>query len=108
MKNRLLKWLNEALGQREEVYIPPEKEQWPEEGLICAPDYDESVHHPTCRVLVSPGDQITAGKLLVELEMSWHLYEVISPSSGIVDEVLVTSGDYIGPGEALITLSRIG
>ncbi|GAA6153996.1 acetyl-CoA carboxylase biotin carboxyl carrier protein subunit [Pseudoteredinibacter isoporae] len=107
MRERLFKWLSDALGPEEDIQITSEDDVWPEDGLVNAPDFDEATHSPTCHVLVSVGDQVAAGEVLLELEMSMYIYELVSPCSGVVEELYVT-GNPIAPEQALVKLTRPG
>lgn len=108
MRERLLKWLSGALGPKEDIQIAPEDEVWPEGGLVNAPDFDETAHEPICNVLVATGEQVSAGQVLAELEMSMQIYEIFSPCSGVVEELFVVAGNPVAPEQILLKLARIG
>lgn len=106
MRERLLKWLSGALGPKEDIQIAPEDEVWPEGGFVNAPDFDETAHEPICNVLVVVGEQVSAGQVLAELEMSMLIHEVVSPCGGIVKKAFVTDGDCFEPKQPLILLGK--
>ncbi len=39
MKNTILKWLNGALGVKEQDAMSTEDEEYPKDGIITAPDF---------------------------------------------------------------------
>jgi acetyl-CoA carboxylase biotin carboxyl carrier protein len=56
-------------------------------------------------ILVKPGDQITDGTDVAILESMKMQLPVASSESGKVDEVKVSSGDFVNEGDLIITLS---
>lgn len=57
------------------------------------------------KVVVSPGDQVSAGDIVLVLEAMKMETEIRSTSDGIVDEILVREGDTVLAGDTLVTLS---
>jgi acetyl-CoA carboxylase biotin carboxyl carrier protein len=56
-------------------------------------------------ILVKPGDQISDGTDVAILESMKMQLPVASSESGKVDEVKVSSGDFVNEGDLIITLS---
>mgnify|MGYP001626140542 CR=1 FL=1 len=56
------------------------------------------------KVLVSPGDSVSPGKLVATLESMKMEVEVFSDKSGRVKEIRVRPGDFVNVGDALIVL----
>lgn len=56
------------------------------------------------KVLVSPGDSVSPGKLVATLESMKMEVEVFSDKSGRVKEVKVKPGDFVNIGDALLIL----
>ena len=55
-------------------------------------------------VLVSPGDVVSAGQVLVLLEAMKMELAVPAPAAGTVTAVLVAAGDLVARGQALVEL----
>jgi len=60
------------------------------------------------RVDVRPGDRVRAGDPLVALEAMKTETVVPAAADGVVTEVLVTPGDQVGPGAALVVVAGSG
>lgn len=58
------------------------------------------------RILVSVGDKIQAGQVVVVLEAMKMETEITAPSAGVVARILVEQGDSVAGGEALIELDK--
>jgi pyruvate dehydrogenase E2 component (dihydrolipoamide acetyltransferase) len=56
-------------------------------------------------ILVKPGDVITAGQTILELESEKAVAPVPSPVAGTVGEIKVKEGQKIGPGTVILTLA---
>lgn len=56
-------------------------------------------------ILVKPGDQVSDGTDVAILESMKMQLPVASNESGKVDEVKVSSGDFVNEGDLIITLS---
>ncbi len=54
---------------------------------------------------VAPGDTITVNQVLVEIETAKSLVELPSPFSGVVGELLVSEGQTVDVGTAIITVN---
>ena len=52
-------------------------------------------------VLVSPGDPVEEGQLLLKIEAMKMENQVLSPIAGTVEEVCVSSGQEVAEGELL-------
>jgi 2-oxoisovalerate dehydrogenase E1 component len=65
---------------------------------------DESV--TVVEWLVAPGDEITEGQVIAELEADKAAVELRSPSTGTVESFLVERGDMVKVGTPLIRLRR--
>jgi biotin carboxyl carrier protein len=57
------------------------------------------------KVLVSPGDQVSEGDVLVILESMKMEIPVESPESGTVSEVKVAEGGVVQEGEVIAVIS---
>ena len=57
------------------------------------------------RILVSEGDAIEAGQVLVVLEAMKMETEITAPAGGTVGHILVAKGDAVQGGQALIELA---
>lgn len=55
-------------------------------------------------VLVSPGQEVKAGAVLLVLEAMKMQNEIVAPSAGKVAEVAVTKGDVVGVGDRLAVI----
>lgn len=56
------------------------------------------------KVLVNPGDTVTAGQDLVVLESMKMEVPIQSLDSGSVKEVKINSGDFVNEGDLLVVL----
>ncbi len=59
------------------------------------------------RVLVSMGQKVEQGEVLLILEAMKMETEVVAPSAGTIKEILISSGDAVSVGDCLIILSNI-
>lgn len=57
------------------------------------------------RIMVSPGEQVAAGDVVVILEAMKMETEVRAPSAGTVGELNVSAGDAVAVGDTLLSLS---
>ncbi|MEO7017393.1 MAG: dihydrolipoamide acetyltransferase family protein [Leifsonia sp.] len=55
---------------------------------------------------VGPGDTVTVNQVLVEIETAKSLVELPSPFEGVVGELLVSEGQTVDVGTAIITVSN--
>lgn len=60
------------------------------------------------RILVKPGDTISKGQNILELETDKAVLEVPSPESGVVSEILIKSGAVVKVGQPVFTLGSKG
>jgi pyruvate dehydrogenase E2 component (dihydrolipoamide acetyltransferase) len=71
------------------------------------PDLGEGIHEgEILKVFVSEGDHVNEGEPLLEVETDKAAVEIPSPFTGIVEKVLVKTGDMVKVGEVLITFSK--
>jgi 2-oxoisovalerate dehydrogenase E1 component len=70
--------------------------------VIGASPSDESVLIQT--IYVKPGDKVTAGKKLVDIEASKAAGEILCPCNGIVEQIMVTTGERATVGNLLLTV----
>ncbi|BCE02400.1 sodium-extruding oxaloacetate decarboxylase subunit alpha [Marinicellulosiphila megalodicopiae] len=56
------------------------------------------------KVLVSPGQQVAEGEVVMILEAMKMETEISAPSAGVVGQILVKEGDSVTVGDALLTL----
>jgi biotin carboxyl carrier protein len=114
MMNKILGWLNGALGVKEFQPMAPEDEIFPEEGIVSAPEFFEMPANPQgglylvpeCTLLVSVGAQVVGGQPVAEIDTPSHIFEVVSPCSGTVVEQLIQSGQVVEAGQPLLKLQR--
>ncbi len=114
MKNTILKWLNGALGVKEQDAMSTEDEEYPKDGIITAPDFFEMpppspgglYFCPGCTLLVGVGSQVIAGTPVAEIDTPTHVFEVVSLCSGVMLELLIQSGQIVEPGQSLIKLAQ--
>ncbi|MFF1632343.1 dihydrolipoamide acetyltransferase family protein [Leifsonia sp. NPDC058248] len=57
---------------------------------------------------VGPGDAVAVNQVIVEIETAKSLVELPSPFEGVVGELLVSEGDTVDVGTAIITVSSSG
>ncbi len=71
------------------------------------PDLGEGIHEgEILKVFVSEGDHVNEGEPLLEVETDKAAVEIPSPFTGIVEKVLVKTGDMVKVGEVLITFRQ--
>jgi pyruvate dehydrogenase E2 component (dihydrolipoamide acetyltransferase) len=69
------------------------------------PELGESVHQgDLVRLMISPGDAVTEGQPVMELETDKAVVEVPSSVSGVVKDVLVKQGEQVKVGQVVFTL----
>jgi pyruvate dehydrogenase E2 component (dihydrolipoamide acetyltransferase) len=69
------------------------------------PELGESVHQgDLVRLMISPGDAVTEGQAVMELETDKAVVEVPSSVSGVVKDVLVKQGEQVKVGQVVFTL----
>ncbi len=56
------------------------------------------------KVIVSPGDRVSAGDTLLILEAMKMENEIVAPSSGVVKEIKVSEGQRVETGDILVVL----
>jgi dihydrolipoamide dehydrogenase len=71
---------------------------------ICVPDLGDFENVPVIEVHVKPGSTIAAEDALITLESEKASFDVPSPEAGKVIDVLVTTGDKVSKGTAILTL----
>ena len=70
------------------------------------PDLGEGVHEgEVLAVPVSVGQEVTEGDIILEVETDKAAVEIPSPVTGIVQEILVKSGDIVTVGQVLMIFS---
>ncbi|HXG64187.1 MAG TPA: biotin/lipoyl-containing protein, partial [Blastocatellia bacterium] len=57
------------------------------------------------KILVAPGQQVTVGDALVILEAMKMEQTIRAATDGVVESILVKTGDVVGPGEPLVHIS---
>ena len=57
---------------------------------------------------VGPGDSVSVNQVIVEIETAKSLVELPSPFEGVVGELLVSEGQTVDVGTAIITVSHAG
>ena len=72
---------------------------------VAVPDIGDFDEVPVIEILVSPGDTISPEDPLVPLESDKATMDVPAPVAGVVQEVLVSVGDKVTEGTALLTVS---
>jgi dihydrolipoamide dehydrogenase len=75
---------------------------------VPVPDIGDFEDVPVVEVLVAAGDTVAAEDSLVVLESEKATMEVPSPQAGVIKDVLVTVGDKVKEGVALVTLEVEG
>ena len=76
---------------------------------ILLPDLGEGIETvDVSEVLVSPGDNITPGDIILVLESEKASMEIPSEEKGKIQKVFVTAGDQIKAGEILIIMDVVG
>lgn len=56
------------------------------------------------RVLVNPGDEVSAGDEVIILESMKMEIPIIAEEGGKVEQVLVQEGDFVQEGQTVVTL----
>jgi pyruvate dehydrogenase E2 component (dihydrolipoamide acetyltransferase) len=69
------------------------------------PNIGEGAEGSVVSIVVKPGDTITAGQTIIEVETGKAVAGVPSPSSGVVGEIKVSQGQKISPGTVILTLT---
>ncbi|MCH9809156.1 MAG: dihydrolipoyllysine-residue acetyltransferase [Alphaproteobacteria bacterium] len=72
------------------------------------PDIGDFSDVPVIEILVSPGDTVAPEDPLITLESDKATMEVPSPTAGTVTEILVSIGDKVGEGVAILKLEAEG
>lgn len=114
MKEKLLNWLSGALGQRNGLDVPKEDQYFPEGGVVRIPDFFEmpaNAHGevyigPECKVLIASGSEVLAGQVLVEIGTPSHVFEVVAPCDGLIDEIYVSTGQMVEAGQEVCKLNE--
>jgi len=58
-----------------------------------------------CKVLVEPGQQVSAGEAVLMLEAMKMETAVSAPAAGVVASIDVAEGDSVAVGELLLTIA---
>jgi biotin carboxyl carrier protein len=109
--------LNGALGQPSSLefeQMSPEDEVFPNDGFIRAPSMAKETTMPSeglyfgpeFTTLVASGSVIVGGQPVAEIETSQLVVEVVSPCSGVVEEVLLSNGVVVESKQPLIKIGR--
>ncbi len=114
MKDKLLKWLSGALGQQGSVDIPQEEQYFPEGGIVRVPDFFEMPANPhgevymgpECKVLIASGAYMSAGQVIAEIDTPSHVFEVVAPCDGTIEEIYVSSGQLVEAGQEICKLNE--
>jgi len=78
----------------------------PEATEFKLPELGENIHQgDLVRLMVSPGEQISAGQPVMELETDKAVVEVPSSVAGTITKVLVKQGEKIKVGQVIFTLA---
>lgn len=84
---------------------PSDVPESPEASEFKLPELGENIHQgDLVRLMVSPGEQISAGQPVMELETDKAVVEVPSSVTGTITKVLVKQGEKIKVGQAIFTL----
>jgi Pyruvate/2-oxoglutarate dehydrogenase complex, dihydrolipoamide acyltransferase (E2) component, and related enzymes len=59
-------------------------------------------------VLEKPGDRVSRGEPVVEVEIEKAVLVIESPYDGVVSEVLVSQGSPVEPGSELVRVDFVG
>jgi pyruvate/2-oxoglutarate dehydrogenase complex dihydrolipoamide acyltransferase (E2) component len=59
-------------------------------------------------VFKKPGDRVSKGEPIAEVEIEKAVLVIESPYSGIVKEILVSQGDSVYPGSGLVRVEVVG
>ncbi len=68
------------------------------------PNIGDGAEGSVVSIVVKPGDTITAGQTIIEVETGKAVAGVPSPAAGTVGEIKVSQGQKIGPGAVILTL----
>jgi len=55
----------------------------------------------------SRGDRVEMGEVVAEVEIEKAVLEIESPVDGVVESVLVASGDNVSPGDVLMVVRKV-
>ena len=70
------------------------------------PDLGEGIHEgEVLTILVAPGDTVSEGQPLMEVETDKAAVELPSPFSGAIESIAVTPGQTVHVGETLVIFS---
>lgn len=73
------------------------------------PDLGEGIHEgEVITVKVSPGQRVTEGDIILEVETDKAAVEIPTPFTGQVKEILVKVGDVVNVGDVLMTFETAG
>ncbi len=64
----------------------------------------DDVEGTVVEVYVDHGSHVSAGDILVEVEIEKAILSIESPYSGVIDTVYVSKGDTVRPGSKLVRL----
>ncbi|OUM90376.1 MAG: acetyl-CoA carboxylase biotin carboxyl carrier protein subunit [Bacillus thermozeamaize] len=67
-------------------------------------DIAASMSGTVFRVLVNPGDEVSAGDEVIILESMKMEIPIIAEEGGKVEQVLVQEGDFVQEGQTVVTL----
>ena len=71
------------------------------------PDLGEGIHEgEVLAVLVSVGQEVKEGDIILEVETDKAAVEIPSPYTGVVQEIFVKSGDMVNVGDVMMTFSN--
>ncbi len=71
---------------------------------VFVPDIGDFKNIPVIEVLVKPGDLVHAEDSIITLESDKATMEVPAPSSGVVKEIKVSSGDSVSEGTLILSM----
>ncbi|WP_405893055.1 5-oxoprolinase/urea amidolyase family protein [Streptomyces sp. NBC_00104] len=83
---------------------PPAEVRVPEGGHLIEAEFAASVW----QLHIRPGDQVTAGQPLLTLEAMKMESRVLSPTDGVVEQILTGPGAQVEAGTALVVLAPTG
>ncbi|TDE85093.1 dihydrolipoyllysine-residue acetyltransferase [Deinococcus sp. S9] len=94
-----------ASGSQPQAPVGQPSEQAGGTAQVTLPDVGDNIEQGTVvTVLVKPGDQITEGQPVIEIETDKAVVEVPSSAGGTVQDVRVKVGDSVKVGDVLLTL----
>jgi pyruvate dehydrogenase E2 component (dihydrolipoamide acetyltransferase) len=79
-----------------------------EERQVRVPDIGDFADVDVIEVLVAPGDRVEREQSLITLESDKATMEIPSPAAGVVKALLVSVGDKVSEGSAILTLEMEG